>query len=169
MAKNGPIVRYSMHVKNMEYGLLTRLPSSNRPPERLIPRAATARSGIPTPVTQKPATAGQTFLPAICPICTGNIRLPAPKNIPNSILAMYMYSLILSFSFITIPHAFLLFPYRNSINDPAQDGQVSRPPVPSLSLKNKSRRCMMKRNRTRHYTLKSRREHHYGTHHPREL
>ena len=35
------------------------------PPERLMPSAATPSSGNPTPVTQKPMTAGHTFAPAI--------------------------------------------------------------------------------------------------------
>ena len=68
----------------------------------VFPIAATARIGIVTAVIQKPSIAGHELLPAICPRCTGKIRLPAPKNIPNSVLATTMVSFIVSFLFITM-------------------------------------------------------------------
>ena len=60
---------------------------SNSPELRLSPRAATPSRGSPTPVMQNPAMAGHRLAPAICPMWTGKIRFPAPKNRPNSILA----------------------------------------------------------------------------------
>ena len=76
------------------------LDRSNRPVERLMPRAATPSRGIPTPVMNSPTKASHTLLPACCPKATGKIRLPAPKNIPKSILATETYSRKESFVFI---------------------------------------------------------------------
>ena len=70
---------------------------SVRPLERLIPRAATARRGMPTPVIRKPITAGHTLNPATCPMYTGKIRLPAPKNMPKSMLVIDTVSATVSF------------------------------------------------------------------------
>ena len=99
-AKNGPMVRYSAQVKNTPYRQPTRLLSSARPPQRLMPNATTPNSGRPTPVTNRPITAGQRWLPACCPIETGKIRFPAPKNRPNSILVMVTVSRNVRFFFI---------------------------------------------------------------------
>ena len=93
IAKKGPMVRYSAQVKNMAYGRPTLLLKSKRPLLRLMPSAATPRSGRPTPVMSKPQMAGKSCAPASCPIRTGKIRLPAPKNKPNSMLAIETYSL----------------------------------------------------------------------------
>ena len=97
VAKNGPIVRYRAQVKKMPNFFPTLLASPCRPFSRLMPRAATLRSGSPTPVTRNPAAACHIFLPAICPIDTGKIRFPAPKNIPKSILATKIVSLNVNF------------------------------------------------------------------------
>ena len=59
---------------------------SKRPSLRLIPSAATPKSGMPTPVIKNPRIACQICAPAACPINTGKIRFPAPKNRPNSML-----------------------------------------------------------------------------------
>ena len=93
IAKKGPIVRYSAQVKNMAYGRPTLLLRSKRPLLRLMPSAATPRSGRPTPVMSRPQMAGKSCAPASCPIRTGKMRLPAPKNKPNSMLAIETYSL----------------------------------------------------------------------------
>jgi len=53
-----------------------------------------------TPVMIKPMIAGRTLLPASCPKWTGKIRFPAPKNIPNRVLATIIVSFIVSFVFI---------------------------------------------------------------------
>ena len=58
---------------------------------RLMPSAATPSRGSPTPVTRKPTMAGHTLRPATCPIYTGKIRFPAPKNIPNSVPATRIF------------------------------------------------------------------------------
>ena len=58
--------------------------------------AAMPSRGSPTPVRQKPATAGQTAEPACWPMWTGKIRLPAPKNRPNSMEDKNTYSLAVS-------------------------------------------------------------------------
>ena len=50
-----------------------------------MPIAAIPKSGNPTPVIQKPMIAGILLAPDNCPIYTGKIKLPAPKNIPNNI------------------------------------------------------------------------------------
>ena len=50
-----------------------------------MPIAAIPKSGNPTPVIQKPMMAGILLAPDNCPIYTGKIKLPAPKNIPNNI------------------------------------------------------------------------------------
>ena len=50
---------------------------------------------------RKPAAACQIWLPAICPMDTGKIRFPAPKNMPNSMLATNMVSLKVSFFIIS--------------------------------------------------------------------
>ena len=43
------------------------------------------KSGIPTPVTQKPIAADQKWSPAAWPNAGGKIRLPAPKKDEKSI------------------------------------------------------------------------------------
>ena len=52
-----------------------------------MPMAATPKMGMPTAVMMKPMIAGMTLLPAIWPRCTGKMRLPAPKNMPNNVPA----------------------------------------------------------------------------------
>ena len=66
-----------------------------------MPSAATPSRGSPTPVTSSPADAVSTRLPASCPIDAGKIRLPAPKNSPNSILPTASSSRKESFVFIS--------------------------------------------------------------------
>ena len=88
MAKKGPMVRYRAQVKKMLYRGLTRPAISCRPLLRLMPCAATPRRGIPTPVISRPTMAGHTLRPAWLPRKMGKIRFPAPKNRPNSMVAM---------------------------------------------------------------------------------
>ena len=47
--------------------------------------ATIARTGRSTPAARKPRTAGQKLVPAETPTMGGKMRLPAPKNIENSI------------------------------------------------------------------------------------
>ena len=59
--------------------------------------ARTPKSGRPTPVIKKPIVAGIVFTPAFCPMKTGNIKFPAPKNNANSmspiaINALFVFS-----------------------------------------------------------------------------
>src|SRR5699024_3366465 len=89
------------HVKNLPYRCPTRLLRPRSPSSRLIPSAATPRSGSPTPVIRKPAAACHILLPASCPMDTGKIRFPAPKNIPKSMLATHTVSFLLSDLFIS--------------------------------------------------------------------
>ncbi|EJN92797.1 hypothetical protein [Oenococcus oeni] len=42
-----------------------------------------ARKGTRVPVKRNPNAAVSQWLPAIWPSCTGKIKFPAPKNIPN--------------------------------------------------------------------------------------
>lgn len=70
------------------YRGLTRPAISCRPLLRLMPCAATPRRGIPTPVISRPTMAGHTLRPAWLPRKMGKIRFPAPKNRPNSMVAM---------------------------------------------------------------------------------
>ena len=86
MANSGPIVRYSTHVNARPKRRPTRELRSRRPFERLAPSAATPSMGSPTPATRNPSSAHQAFLPASWPMWMGNIRLPAPKKSPNSML-----------------------------------------------------------------------------------
>ena len=86
----------------MPYRLPTRLLRASRPLSRLTPSAATPSSGRPTPVNKKPTAAGHMCDPAICPMETGKIRLPAPKNKPNSMLATTMISRKVSFFIMMI-------------------------------------------------------------------
>ena len=62
-----------------------RLAKSKRPSLREIPIAIIPKKGRPIAVSIKPRLANNTLLPASCPKCTGNIKFPAPKNIPNNI------------------------------------------------------------------------------------
>ena len=62
-----------------------RLAKSKRPSLREIPIATIPKNGRPMAVSIKPILARKILLPASCPRCTGNIKFPAPKNIPNSI------------------------------------------------------------------------------------
>lgn len=64
--------------------------------------AAMPRIGRPTPVIRKPIVAGIVSTPEFCPMNTGKIRLPAPKNSANSISPMAMKE-FLDFSIITSP------------------------------------------------------------------
>ena len=59
--------------------------------------AATPKMGIPTAVTMKPMIAGMTLLPAIWPRCTGKMRLPAPKNMPNNVPATRIFCFEVNF------------------------------------------------------------------------
>ena len=62
-----------------------------------MPMAATPKMGMPTAVTIKPMMAGMTFRPASWPRWTGKIRLPAPKNIPNSVPATRIFCRMVNF------------------------------------------------------------------------
>ena len=55
--------------------------------------ARTPKSGRPTPVIKKPIVAGIVFTPAFCPMKTGNIKFPAPKNNANSMSPIAMNAL----------------------------------------------------------------------------
>ena len=99
MANSGPMVKYSAQVKNTLYAPPTLPESSISPSLRLMPMATTPKSGRLTAVINKPMVAGKMFFPAYCPTVGGNIRLPAPKNKPNSMTAMEASSRLLSFSF----------------------------------------------------------------------
>lgn len=50
------------------------------------PTATMPSTGRPMPVTRKPTMAGTTASPACRPSNGGMIRLPAPKNIENSVM-----------------------------------------------------------------------------------
>lgn len=102
------MVRYSAQVKKSPYPFPTLLPSSRRPFSRLTPRAATARSGSPTPVIRNPAAAFHMSAPASCPMDAGNMRFPAPKNMPKSMLATVIISLKFSF-FILISRLIFIY------------------------------------------------------------
>ena len=102
MANSGPMVRYSAHVNASPYPRDTREAISSSPELRDTPSATIPSSGSPTPVTRNPAMAAGLRLPASCPIYTGKIRFPAPKNIPNSIDASAAYCRAVSF-FISGP------------------------------------------------------------------
>ena len=108
IANSGPMVRYSAAVNNLPYFAPTLLDSCSKLSLLVLPIAATAKIGMVTAVMQKPKIAGQALLPAICPRWTGNIRLPAPKNMPNSVLATTMVSFMLSLLFFIIILFFLL-------------------------------------------------------------
>ena len=110
MAKNGPMVRYSAQVKNMPYFLPTRLLICISPSLRLMPMEATPSSGMPTPVIKNPTIAGHTLAPAFWPISAGKIRLPAPKNSPNSMLPTAMVSEKLNRFFIPFSPPFVNSP-----------------------------------------------------------
>ena len=47
----------------------------------------TPRKGKPIPVAKKPKFAKKTEAPASCPICTGKIKFPAPKDLQWLVLA----------------------------------------------------------------------------------
>ena len=100
IAKNGPIVRYRTVVNRTPNRPETLLLSCSRSSLCVLPKAATARIGMLTAVIIKPIIAGHELLPASCPRCTGKIRLPAPKNIPNKVLATTIVSLSDNFVFI---------------------------------------------------------------------
>jgi len=84
-AKKGPMVRYKSIVKKYDQPLDTKPAKSNKFFLADSPIATTPRKVSPVPVVIKPIQAVHTLYPASCPICTGNIRLPAPKNKPNNI------------------------------------------------------------------------------------
>ena len=110
MANSGPMVRYSRQVKKMPYPLLTLPARVCKPSEWVMPMAATPKTGIPTAVMIKPIMAGMAFRPAICPRWTGKIRLPAPKNMPNSVPATNSFCRIVSF-FVVMEHHLLYGSY----------------------------------------------------------
>ena len=62
--------------------------------------------GIPTAVTNTPRKALSRLLPASMPIFAGKIRLPAPKNMPKSILVMVTVSFTVRLRFMET-HPFL--------------------------------------------------------------
>ncbi len=100
IANKGPIVKYSMHVNKIEYTLLTGFAISNKLSLWEMAVAITPNSGSPTPVIKNPIVACNVLLPADCPIWTGNIKLPAPKNNPNNNEPINKFDWKLSFSFI---------------------------------------------------------------------
>ena len=57
---------------------------SQTPSAWVIATANTDNKGSNTPVIKNPTAAVPQFAPASCPKCNGKIRLPAPKNKPNS-------------------------------------------------------------------------------------
>lgn len=67
-----------------------------------IPIAMIPKKGKPIAVIKKPMLAWKIFSPADWPKCIGNIRLPAPKNKPNSNEPIYKFSLKLSLFFMMI-------------------------------------------------------------------
>ena len=80
----------------------------------------TPKNGKPIPVTKKPRFAQKISAPASCPIWTGNIRLPAPKNRPNSMEPMNRFSLNDNFFDIENSFTFLYFVKSNKLCDELQ-------------------------------------------------
>jgi len=103
IANSGPIVRYSRQVKTMEYRELTGLPISYKLSLSERAEATIPNTGNPTPVIKNPMVASGILLPAACPIFTGKIKLPAPKNSPNNNEPINMFCLKFSLSFKSSP------------------------------------------------------------------
>src|SRR5690625_1117950 len=83
------------------YAITEKITPKNTPPRdarsrTLYPEIATATiaaTGSSTPAMRKPMIAGQKLVPELTPTIGGKIRLPAPKNIENSVNeAMMMVS-----------------------------------------------------------------------------
>ena len=122
MANSGPMVRYSRVQKKVPYFFPTLSARDTTPSHRLMPKATTASMGMPTAVINTPRKAIHRLLPASMPIFAGKIRLPAPKNMPNSILVMvtvsfavrlrFMNIILSSFHGTILPHFLALFKWR---------------------------------------------------------
>lgn len=82
MARNGPMVRYMSPMNTEANSGLTRPASSRTPPHTAT--ATMPSTGSPMPAARKPAIAGIAASPACRPSSGGRMRLPAPKNIENS-------------------------------------------------------------------------------------